>query len=72
MPAQRVLVVDENQTFCNQVVAAFSEAGIDARGSARGNEALMLAGSIRQSGGFMAKTLHLAIDPTKPRANGRA
>jgi len=63
MPAQRVLVVDENQTFCNQVVAAFSEAGIDARGSARGNEALMLAASFRPD--------VVVVDLVRPGSEGR-
>ncbi len=64
MPAQRVLVVDENQSFCNQVVAAFSEAGIEARGSARGNEALMLAASFRPD--------VVVVDLVRPGSEGRS
>lgn len=64
MPAQRVLVVDENQSFCNQVVAAFAEAGIEARGSARGNEALMLAASFRPD--------VVIVDLVRPGSEGRS
>ena len=63
MPAQRVLADDENQTFCNQVVPAFSEAGTDARGSARGNEALMLAASFRPD--------VVVVDLVRPGSEGR-
>ena len=63
MPAQRVLVVDENQSFCHQVVAAFAEAGIEARGSTRGNEALMLAASFRPD--------VVVVDLVRPGSEGR-
>jgi CheY-like chemotaxis protein len=63
MPAQRVLVVDENQSFCMQVVAAFSEVGIEARGSARGNEALLLAASFHPD--------LIVVDLVRPGSEGR-
>jgi CheY-like chemotaxis protein len=63
MPAQRVLVVDENQSFCTQVVAAFSEVGIEARGGARGSEALLLAAS------FLPDLI--IVDLVRPGSEGR-
>lgn len=40
MPDPRIIVVDDNQRFCEQVVSAFAEVGITAQGFARGSEAL--------------------------------
>lgn len=40
MVEPRIVVVDDNQRFCEQVVAAFAEVGILAQGFTRGSEAL--------------------------------
>lgn len=40
MVEPRIVVVDDNQRFCEQVVAAFAEVGISAQGFSRGSEAL--------------------------------
>lgn len=40
MPDPRIVVVDDNQRFCEQVVAAFAEVSLSAQGFSRGSEAL--------------------------------
>ncbi|MFO0578916.1 MAG: DUF4388 domain-containing protein [Polyangia bacterium] len=46
MPGQRVLVVDDNQGFREQVVSAIAATGLQVHGIARGSEALRLCASL--------------------------
>jgi len=63
MPDPRIVVVDDNQRFCEQVVSAFAEVGITAHGFARGTEALpVLVGQ---------QSALLVVDLLRPGSEGR-
>jgi len=64
MAASRVLLVDDNQQFGSQVVAAFAEAGIQADWVARGSEALSLLGSAA------LRPQLLIVDLVRPASGG--
>ena len=63
MPDPRIVVVDDNQRFCEQVVAAFAEVGIAAQGFARGSEAQPVIASQRPE--------LLVVDLLRPGSEGR-
>lgn len=63
MPDPRIVVVDDNQRFCEQVVAAFAEVSISAQGFSRGSEALPILASMHPE--------LLVVDLLRPGSEGR-
>lgn len=63
MPGHRVLVVDDNQGFRDQVVSALTESGVETFGAPRGSEALRLTASLFPD--------LLIIDLVRPASEGR-
>lgn len=63
MSAHRVLVVDDNQGFRDQVISAIAAVGIETHGAARGSEALRLCASLLPD--------LVIVDLVRPASEGR-
>lgn len=63
MSAHRVLVVDDNQGFRDQVISAIAAVGIETHGAARGSEALRLCASLLPE--------LVIVDLVRPASEGR-
>lgn len=63
MSAHRVLVVDDNQGFREQVISAIAAVGVETQGAARGSEALRLCASLLPD--------LVIVDLVRPASEGR-
>lgn len=72
MAAPRVLIIDDNQTFGQQVVAAFDDVGLSAVWVARAGEALARVEPYLQANDPLSPPPLCIVDLVRPASGGRA
>ena len=71
MSTPQVLVIDDNQTFGQQVVAAFGEVGLPAVWAARAGDAIALLERLLTEASGPPSALLCVVDLVRPASGGR-